>query len=85
MLMRSNEPDWDTLVDEPSARVSRSVFVNEAIHALEIERIFNRCWLFVAHESEIPNPGDYVTRRMADDQDVKQLEALRGPNGPGEG
>jgi phenylpropionate dioxygenase-like ring-hydroxylating dioxygenase large terminal subunit len=58
MLMRSNEPDWDTRVDEPTARISRSVFVDEAIHALEIERIFNRCWLFVAHESEIPNPGD---------------------------
>ncbi len=50
MLMRSNEPDWDALVDEPGARVSRSVFVDEAIHALEIERIFNRCWLFVGHE-----------------------------------
>lgn len=76
MLMRSNEPDWDALVDEPSARVSRSVFVDEAIHALEIERIFNRCWLFVAHESEIPNPGDYITRRMADDHVI----VMRGPD-----
>uniref|UniRef100_UPI0035658E8A aromatic ring-hydroxylating oxygenase subunit alpha n=1 Tax=Immundisolibacter sp. TaxID=1934948 RepID=UPI0035658E8A len=76
MLMRSNEPDWDTLVDDGSARVSRQIFVDEAIHALEIERIFNRCWLFVGHESEIPNPGDYVTRRMGSDQVI----LMRGPD-----
>jgi phenylpropionate dioxygenase-like ring-hydroxylating dioxygenase large terminal subunit len=77
MLMRSNEPDWDALIDEPRARVGRSVFVDEAIHALEIERIFGRCWLFLGHESEIPNPGDYVTRRMGDDHVI----VMRGPDG----
>ena len=25
------------------------------------------CWLFVAHESEIPEPGDYVTRVLGVD------------------
>lgn len=29
--------------------------------------MFKRSWLYVAHESEIPNPGDYVTRTMARD------------------
>lgn len=76
MLMRSNEPDWDSLVDDSSARVSRSVFVKEDIYALEVERIFNRCWLFVGHESEIPNPGDYVTRRMGTDHVI----VMRGPD-----
>ena len=31
---------------------------------LEQERLFSRAWCFLAHESEIPAPGDYVTRHI---------------------
>ena len=30
----------------------------------EMERIFTDGWVFVAHESELPQPGDYLTRRI---------------------
>jgi phenylpropionate dioxygenase-like ring-hydroxylating dioxygenase large terminal subunit len=30
----------------------------------EMERIFHRGWVFVGHESEIPAPGDYLTRHI---------------------
>lgn len=36
------------------------------IHKLELERIFARSWVFVGHESEITEPGDYVRRYVAD-------------------
>ncbi len=42
------------------------VYTHPAVYALELERIFQRSWLFVAHESEIPAPGDYVTRHMGE-------------------
>ncbi|MFQ6330069.1 aromatic ring-hydroxylating oxygenase subunit alpha [Nocardia sp. CWNU-33] len=40
------------------------IFSNDAIFDAEMRRIFARCWVFVAHESEIPSPGDYVLRRI---------------------
>jgi phenylpropionate dioxygenase-like ring-hydroxylating dioxygenase large terminal subunit len=48
-------------------RVSRRVYFDPHIHERELFRIFRSCWLFVAHESEVPEPGDYVTRRLGVD------------------
>jgi phenylpropionate dioxygenase-like ring-hydroxylating dioxygenase large terminal subunit len=39
---------------------------DQAIYDLEMENIFGRSWLFVGHESEIPEPGDYVRRYLGD-------------------
>ena len=42
----------------------RSALTSEDIHRAEIERIFNRSWLYVGHESEVPNRGDFVRRTV---------------------
>ena len=47
-------------------RVHRSAMVSPAVHELERQRIFDRCWLYLGHESEVPNPGDYARRVVAE-------------------
>jgi phenylpropionate dioxygenase-like ring-hydroxylating dioxygenase large terminal subunit len=44
--------------------VSRDIFVSDDVCRLEMERIFGRAWIFLAHETEISNPGDFVSRNM---------------------
>ena len=54
----------DPWVDAANGTVSREVFVSEDVFGLELDRIFHRLWIFLAHETEIPDQGDYVVRTM---------------------
>lgn len=47
--------------------VPAEIFNSEEIFRAEVERIFTRVWVFVAHESELPNAGDFVQRRIGVD------------------
>ena len=51
-------------------RVSRRIFTDPRIFELELEEIFAKAWFFVAHESEIPSPGDMVSRPVGADRAV---------------
>lgn len=55
-------PDIGALV-EPD-RVHTALYTDPAIFDAEIEQIFNRTWVWVAHDSELPKPGDYVTSHV---------------------
>lgn len=60
--------DSPIVVDDPAHhefRVHRSAMTSPEIHRQEIARIFDRSWLYVGHESEVPGPGDFVRRPVA--------------------
>jgi phenylpropionate dioxygenase-like ring-hydroxylating dioxygenase large terminal subunit len=63
MMGSSGSPlDYKYLVK--SDRIHASLYREPRIFADEMERIFHRGWVFVGHESEIPGPGDFVTRTL---------------------
>lgn len=40
-------------------RVHRNIYTNPEIFDLEMERIFERVWVYIGHESQVRNPGDF--------------------------
>tara|TARA_R110002096_G_scaffold215734_4_gene403618 strand:- start:35 stop:1348 length:1314 start_codon:yes stop_codon:yes gene_type:complete len=42
-------------------RVHKSVYLDPEIFALEMEHIWGKAWVFVGHDSQIPNTGDFYT------------------------
>jgi PAH dioxygenase large subunit len=55
----------EELVSEEGGRISRRLYGDPEIFELEQERIFQRAWCYLAHESEFSQPGDTVTRSLA--------------------
>lgn len=45
-------------------RLHRSMFTDEALFELELKHIFEGGWVFVAHESQLPNPFDFITAHI---------------------
>jgi phenylpropionate dioxygenase-like ring-hydroxylating dioxygenase large terminal subunit len=58
--------DFDALVSADGSRVRRAAFDSEEVYARERTAIFEQCWLYVGHMSQIPNPGDFLTTYMGD-------------------
>lgn len=59
--------DFRQLVDHRKGTQRKSIFWDEDIYRQELQCVFGRSWLFLAHESQIPNPGDFFCTYMAED------------------
>ena len=55
------------VIDEPERmtfRVNRRTLVDKAVLEQERQRIFDTCWIYLGHESELRAPGDFRTRTI---------------------
>jgi phenylpropionate dioxygenase-like ring-hydroxylating dioxygenase large terminal subunit len=59
-MSASDAVRYDELVHDD--RVHDRVYTDPQIFEEEIDRIFHRGWVFVGHEGELAEPGDYRTR-----------------------
>ncbi len=58
----SNPFNADVFVRPTS--VHRCVYVDADIFEAELARIFERSWIYVGHQSQVPNPGDYYATHI---------------------
>jgi p-cumate 2,3-dioxygenase subunit alpha len=58
-------------------RFSPRVYSDPELFAREQRRIFDRAWLYAGHESEVRQPGDFLTRRVGG----RPLIIVRGSDG----
>lgn len=62
------------LVDLENATQSKRLFWDDAIYRQELEQIFARGWTFLAHDSLLPNGGDFLTTYMGEDRVIVARE-----------
>ncbi|MEW9671251.1 aromatic ring-hydroxylating dioxygenase subunit alpha [Ammoniphilus sp. 3BR4] len=65
-MSRENQLDYLNETVRPEEGVIPAYILGDpAVYKLEHEKIFLKTWLFLGHESEIPNKGDYIMRDLA--------------------
>lgn len=55
-------PNYQELIQ--SDRIHSSLYTREDIYEEELRKIWYGSWVFIGHASEVPEPGDYVTRQI---------------------
>lgn len=59
--------DVTPYLDIDNGVIDRRIFKDEALYQQELRRVFAPSWLFLAHESQLAKPGDFVTTYMGED------------------
>jgi benzoate/toluate 1,2-dioxygenase alpha subunit len=69
------------LIDDRTAEgrfsVSRGIFTGQQLFDDEMKRIFEGGWVYLAHESQLPRPHDYMTVRLG----TRSVIVARGADG----
>ena len=75
MNMMAPTPAWDEMILPD--RVRGALYRDPAIFELELQKIWYRTWVYVGHESEVPNAHDYVTKSIG----LQPIVMSRGADG----
>jgi len=67
--------DYDALIHED--RVHRHLYTEEAIFQEEMRKIFGAVWVYLGHESQIPNNDDFITSKLG----LRPIIVLRDSTG----
>ena len=58
-------------------QVHRDVYTSDVVYRAEMRHLFSNTWVFVGHDSQTPNAGDYITTQIGD-QPVIQVRHSDG-------
>lgn len=61
-MQRIPDRNFDGLVTP--TKLHRSLYTDPDIFELEMQRIWGQAWIFIGHDSQVPNPGDYFTTNI---------------------
>ena len=56
--------DVSKLVDYENGLLDPRIYTDPDLYEAELEHVFGRCWLFLAHDSMIPSTGDFIQTYM---------------------
>ncbi len=63
------------LIDLEGRRLKARLLQDPEVFELEMRKLFTKTWVFVAHESELPAPNDFVMRYIGTDPVVVTRDA----------
>ena len=63
------QSDIDGLIrrQKSGCTLEQMFYRNSDIYQLEFQRVLSPQWLYVEHESELPNPGDFLTYEIGEE------------------
>lgn len=59
--------DVSRYVEADNGLIWGEIFHSQEIYEAELKNVFARSWLFLAHDTMIPKPGDFITTYMGED------------------
>ena len=65
--MSRNGQKMIDLINQDGGQISPSIYSDPEIYKRELDQVFGRSWLFLAHTDQIPETGDYVSTFMGED------------------
>jgi phenylpropionate dioxygenase-like ring-hydroxylating dioxygenase large terminal subunit len=69
-----------SLIDYDKREVSMRLLADPEVFRLEMKNLFGKNWTLLGHESEIPEPGDYIMRYIGLDPVIVTRDRHKGIN-----